>query len=82
MKNSKENINFEEIERKYDPQLSFRKLGPKINIVVITLLISMSIYHFWASGFGLVREVLHRGIHISFVIGLVFLLFDWRKKKN
>ena len=82
MKNSKENINFEEIEQKYDPQLSFRKLGSKINIIVITLLISMSVYHFWASGFGLVREVLHRGIHISFVISLVFLLFSWRKKKN
>ena len=34
MKNSKKNINFEEIEQKYDPQLSFRKLGPKINIII------------------------------------------------
>ena len=76
MKNSKKNIDFEELEKKYDPQLSFRILGSKIDIVVITLLVSMSVYHFWASGFGLVREVLHRGIHISFVIGLVFLLFD------
>ncbi len=82
MKNSKKNINFEELEKKYDPQLSFRILGPKIDIVIISLLVSMSVYHFWASGFGLVREVLHRGIHISFVIGLVFLLFDWKRKKN
>ena len=82
MKNSKKNINFEEIEQKYDPQLSFRKLGPKVNIIIITLLISMSVYHFWASGFGLVREVLHRGIHISFVMGLVFLLFSWKKNKT
>ena len=82
MEKSKENINFEEIERKYDPQLSFRKLGPKINIIIITLLVLMSVYHFWASGFGLVREVLHRGIHISFVIGLVFLLFSWKKNKT
>ena len=82
MKNSKKKIDFEELEKKYDPQLSFRILGPKINVVIITLLVSMSAYHFWASGFGLVREVLHRGIHISFVIGLVFLLFDWKKKKN
>ena len=81
MKNSKKNINFEEIEKKYDPQLSFRKLGSKINIVITILLVLMSVYHFWASGFGLVREVLHRGIHISFVIGLVFLLFSWKKKK-
>ena len=82
MENSKEKINFEEIEQKYDPQLSFRKLGSKIDIAIITLLVSMSVYHFWASGFGLVREVLHRGIHISFVLGLVFLLFSWKKEKN
>jgi len=82
MENSKKNIDFEAIEKKYDPQLSFRELGSKINIVIITLLVSMSVYHFWASGFGLVREVLHRGIHISFVIGLVFFLFSWKRKKN
>ena len=81
MKNSKKNINFEDTETKYDPQMSFRKLGPKLNIIIVTLLVSMSVYHFWASGFGLVREVLHRGIHISFVIGLVFILFSWKKKK-
>ncbi len=82
MENSKKNINFEELERKYDPQLSFRKLGTQLNILVITLLVSMSIYHFWASGFGLVREVLHRGIHISYVTGLVFILFNWKKSEN
>ena len=43
MENSKENINFEELEKKYDPQLSFRKLGPKMTyIIIITLLVSMS----------------------------------------
>ena len=81
MENLKENINFEELEKKYDPQLSFRKVGPKLDLVIITLLVSMSLYHFWASGFGLVREVLHRGIHISYVIGLVFILFGWRRNK-
>ncbi len=81
MENLKKNINFEELEKKYDPQLSFRKVGPKLDLVIITLLVSMSLYHFWASGFGLVREVLHRGIHISYVIGLVFILFGWSRNK-
>jgi TRAP transporter 4TM/12TM fusion protein len=67
------------IEEKYDPQLSFRTIGPKLNFIVTAILVSMSLYHFWASGFGLVREVLHRGIHISYVIGLVFILFSWKK---
>jgi TRAP transporter 4TM/12TM fusion protein len=67
------------IEEKYDPQLSFRTIGPKLTFIVTAILVSMSLYHFWASGFGLVREVLHRGIHISYVIGLVFILFSWKK---
>ena len=72
----------EEIEKKYDPQLSFRKLGSHLEVCIVALLVSMSVYHFWASGFGLVREVLHRGIHISYVIGLVFILFRWKKGNN
>ena len=72
----------EEIEKNYDPQLSFRKLGIRLEIIVSILLVLMSVYHFWASGFGLVREVLHRGIHISFVLALVFLLFGWNKKRR
>jgi len=82
MTNLSSQKSFEEIEREYDPQLSFRKVGSKLNIFIMMLLVSMSVYHFWASGFGLVREVLHRGIHISYVIGLVFLLFSWKKDTN
>ena len=82
MTNLSSQKSFEEIEREYDPQLSFRKVGPKLNMFIMMLLVSMSVYHFWASGFGLVREVLHRGIHISYVIGLVFLLFSWKKDTN
>ena len=37
MENSKKNIDFEAIEKKYDPQLSFRELGTKINIVIIVV---------------------------------------------
>ena len=82
MTNISSQKSFEDIEREYDPQLSFRKVGPKLNMFIMMLLVSMSVYHFWASGFGLVREVLHRGIHISYVIGLVFLLFSWKKDTN
>ena len=35
-------------------------------------LVLMSVYHFYASGFGTIRDILHRGIHISFVVSLVF----------
>jgi TRAP transporter 4TM/12TM fusion protein len=72
----------EAIERKYDPELAFRPTGKTIGFFISFLLVAMSAYHFYAAGFGLIREVLHRGIHISFVLGLVFLLFSWRKSTS
>ena len=68
-----------EIERKFDPELAFRPTGPIMTMVISIALVAMSVYHFYAAGFALVRELLHRGIHLSFVLGLVFLLFAWRR---
>lgn len=69
-----------ELERRYDPEIEFRVTGRMIGHVITFLLVAMSVYHFYAAGFGLVRELLHRGIHLSFVLGLVFLLFGARRK--
>lgn len=71
-----------EIERKYDPEMAFRPTGAWIAALVSVALVAMSAYHFYASGFGLIRELLHRGIHLSFVLGLVFVLFSWRKSDS
>lgn len=68
-----------EIEHEFDPETAFRQTGKFLGIVVSIALVAMSAYHFYASGFGLIRELLHRGIHLSFVLGLVFLLFSWRR---
>jgi TRAP transporter 4TM/12TM fusion protein len=65
-----------EIERKFDPEVAFRPIDKFLGFVIGAILVSMSVYHFYASGFGLIRELLHRGIHLSFVLGLVFLLFS------
>ncbi len=68
-----------ELERKYDPEVAFRQTGRTLAFAISATLVAMSAYHFYASGFGLIRELLHRGIHLSFVLGLVFLLFSWKK---
>jgi TRAP transporter 4TM/12TM fusion protein len=68
-----------EIEREFDPETAFRSTGKTVGYIIAAILVSMSVYHFYASGFGLVRELVHRGIHLSFVLGLVFLLFGARK---
>jgi TRAP transporter 4TM/12TM fusion protein len=68
-----------EIERKFDPETAFRPTGKNLGLFISAVLVAMSVYHFYASGFALIRELLHRGIHVSFVLGLVFLLFGVRK---
>ncbi|MDA7599447.1 TRAP transporter permease [Alphaproteobacteria bacterium] len=70
-----------EIERKFDPETAFRQFGPVLGFIVTFALVAMSVYHFYASGFGLVRELVHRGIHISFVLGLAFLLFGFVRRQ-
>jgi len=69
----------EALERKYDPELAFRPTAATMAKIIAGFLVAMSIYHFYASGFGLIRELLHRGIHLSFVLGLTFLLFSYRR---
>ena len=71
-----------EIERQFDPETAFRPTGRMLGYFIAAVLVSMSVYHFYASGFGLIRELLHRGIHLSFVLGLVFLLFGLHKSDD
>ena len=39
------------------------------------LLIALSCFHYYTAGFGLLRETTHRGVHLAFVLGLIFIVF-------
>ncbi|MBE7635307.1 TRAP transporter fused permease subunit [Sneathiella sp. P13V-1] len=71
-----------ELEKRYDPESNFRSTGTKMALFLSAILVAMSVYHFYASGFGLIRELLHRGIHLSFVLGLVFFLYSAFKGRD
>lgn len=65
-----------EIEQAFDRELRFRPLPDGLQHAVVALLVLMTAYHFYAAGFGNIRELWHRGIHLSFVLGLGFVLFS------
>ena len=65
----------EALERRYDPELNFRPMGRRVGWFVAAVLVAMSLYHLQAAGFGPPRELIHKGIHLAFVLGLVFLVF-------
>lgn len=68
------------LEEHYDPEIRFRPLAPGLGLFVGGLLIALSLFHYYTAGFGLLQETLHRGIHLSFVLGLVFLVFPVSKR--
>lgn len=64
-----------ELEESFDPEIRFRPLAPLGQAIVGSALVALSLFHYWTAGFGLLPELLHRGVHLSFVLGLVFLVF-------
>ncbi len=75
-----------DLQKRYEVKTNERELRKFLKSFAFLVLALMSVYHFYASGFGTIREILHRGIHISFVVGLVFIFYSWKKidhsKKN
>ena len=69
----------QELERKFDPEMRFRPLTAGAAALVGGLLLALSLFHYYTAGFGLLQEVTHRGVHLAFVLGLIFLVFPHRK---
>ncbi|MBC7604156.1 MAG: TRAP transporter permease [Ramlibacter sp.] len=70
----------QELEEKFDPEMRFRPTVPPAVQIVKWLLITLSCFHYYTAGFGLLRETTHRGVHLAFVLGLIFLVFGATKK--
>jgi TRAP transporter 4TM/12TM fusion protein len=70
----------QDLEEKFDPEMRFRPAMPPASVVVKWLLVTLSCFHYYTAGFGLLRETTHRGVHLAFVLGLIFLVFAFSKK--
>ncbi|HWI83204.1 TRAP transporter permease [Ramlibacter sp.] len=70
----------QELEEKFDPEMRFRPTVPPATVIVKWLLIALSCFHYYTAGFGLLREATHRGVHLAFVLSLIFLVFAASKK--
>ena len=69
-----------ELEEKFDPEMRFRPLLPVAGWIVGGLLVVLSIFHYYTAGFGILNETVHRGIHLAFVLALIFLVFPVTKR--
>jgi len=72
----------EAIIKKYDAESNFRALGGITALIARVACICLSLFHVYTAGFGLLNEVTHRTVHLSFVLGLVFLVFPRRRAQR
>jgi len=70
------------LEEEYDPEMQTRPMKAPAIWIVGGLLFTLSCFHYYTAGFGLLREATHRGLHLSFVLGLIFLVYGFRKKSK
>ena len=69
-----------ELEEKFDSEIRFRPLAPLAGRLIGAALVALSLFHYYTAGFGLLQETMHRGIHLSFVLALVFLVFPFTRR--
>ncbi|WP_417455563.1 TRAP transporter permease [Kiloniella sp.] len=65
--------------KEYDSESNFRDLLGPVAILVTIASVALSLFHLYTAGFGLLNEVMHRTVHLAFVMGLVFLVFPRKR---
>ncbi|WP_373084726.1 TRAP transporter permease [Sneathiella sp.] len=72
-----EELSPEELQRiveEYDTESNFRHLVGPVALLVTVLGVSLSLFHVYTAGFGIYNEIIHRAVHLAFVMPLIFLV--------
>ncbi len=74
-------VNVEEILKKYDKESAFRTPGGIWNKITIFLCIAFSAFQLYTAALGVYPAQIQRSVHLAFTLCLVFLLFPVSSKK-
>ncbi len=78
---AEEAIDTDEILKDYDKETGGqRKLVGMIAVVVTLVAVSMSVFHLYTAGFGILIAMIQRSIHLTFALVLAFFLYPAKKK--
>ena len=80
--NEHTSIDFDNLIRKYDTESRFRRPSNWQAFLITLLAVSMSIFHFYTSGFGLLPIQLQGATHLAFALALTLLLFPASQKHS
>jgi len=68
-------VDMDELMRKIDTEARFRILSGKRAWLVAIIALSMSCFHFYTAGFGLLEAHMQGAVHLAFALCLTFLLY-------
>lgn len=79
-KESMSQAEIQEMIGKYDPDFNFRRLEGAMRAVTSAFAVLFSLYQLYVSFFTPLPDQVHRAVHLSFGLGLIFLLYPSAKK--
>lgn len=84
LNNSNNPIGHEKVLEKYDTESRFRKFDKNSipGIIVFIACIGLSIFHLYTAWRGPLVTLVHRSVHTSIVMALVFILYPFSKKSS
>lgn len=81
-KGSSMNHEIDELIGQYDPEFNFRRLKGVMRAFTFAFAILFSLYQLYVSFFTPMPDQVHRAVHLSFGLGLIFLLFPSARKNR
>ncbi|MBO6827599.1 MAG: TRAP transporter fused permease subunit [Sneathiella sp.] len=68
--------------KEYDHESNFRDSRGLLKLFITVTCVTLSLFHIYTAGFGLLNEISQRTLHMSFTMGLLFLIFPRRAPKR
>ncbi|WP_417798381.1 TRAP transporter permease [Terasakiella pusilla] len=68
--------------KEFDNESNFRDTSGLLKLFITVTCVSLSLFHVYTAGFGLLNEISHRTVHMTFIMGLLFLVFPKRAPKR
>ncbi|MEC9490248.1 MAG: TRAP transporter permease [Halanaerobiales bacterium] len=78
----KEHLKEDELLKKYDPSADYRHYTGLAAILVSAVAITLSLFHLYTAGFGVLLALKQRAVHLGFIFTLIFLLYPAVKDKK
>lgn len=65
----------DDLIKQFDSESNFRNLTGFLKHGVTLACVTLSLFHIYTAGFGLLNEISHRSLHMAFIMGLLFIVF-------